>query len=111
MATALAPLVGRDRHLGLLRQWLDDAVAGRGSAVLLSGEAGIGKTRLAEEVASQAAVDGITVAWTTSWQGGGVPPLWPWTGILRRLSGDAEALERAAPVGHDDAEAARFAQF
>ncbi len=111
MATALAPLVGRDRHLGLLRQWLDDAVAGHGSAVLLSGEAGIGKTRLAEELGAQATGDGVTVAWATSWEGDGVPPLWPWAGILRGLVGDAGALERAAPVGHDDAEAARFAQF
>jgi len=111
MATAHAPLVGRDRHLGLLRQWLDDAVAGRAGAVVLSGEAGIGKTRLAEELASQATAGGVTVVWATSWQGDGVPSLWPWASVLCGLVGHAGALERAAPVGRDDVEAARFAQF
>jgi class 3 adenylate cyclase/predicted ATPase len=45
-ASTLAPLVGRDEELGqLLRRW-HEAKAGEGRIVLLSGEAGIGKSRL-----------------------------------------------------------------
>jgi class 3 adenylate cyclase/predicted ATPase len=45
-ASALTPLIGRDEELGLLlRRWLE-AKAGDGRVVLLSGEAGIGKSRL-----------------------------------------------------------------
>jgi MoxR-like ATPase len=42
---------------------LDDAVAGNGSAILVSGPPGIGKTRLAEEIAARAGERGMRVAW------------------------------------------------
>lgn len=42
-------LLERDAHLAMLSDRLDDAVAGRGSIVLLSGEAGIGKTSLLQQ--------------------------------------------------------------
>lgn len=41
--------VGRDDLLGRLRRAVDEAVAGRGLIVLLTGEAGIGKTTLLKE--------------------------------------------------------------
>jgi DNA-binding NarL/FixJ family response regulator len=51
MSAVLAPaVVGRSTELAALRAALDTAVAGRGSAVLLTGEAGVGKTRLLREV-------------------------------------------------------------
>ena len=43
------PLIGRREELGLLREALRDATAGRGSVVLIVGEAGFGKTRLVDE--------------------------------------------------------------
>jgi predicted ATPase len=51
-------LVGRDRELARVTGLLDDALAGRGQLVLCTGEAGIGKTRLAEELAAAAAARG-----------------------------------------------------
>ena len=42
--------VGRERELAELRAGLDEVSAGRGRLFLLSGEPGIGKTRLAEEI-------------------------------------------------------------
>ena len=56
-------MVGRDRELARVMLLLDDALAGRGRLVLCTGEAGIGKTRLAEEAAAAAAARGVLVAW------------------------------------------------
>jgi class 3 adenylate cyclase/predicted ATPase len=44
----LTPLVGRDEEVGLLQRRWDQATAGLGQVVLLSGEAGIGKSRLVQ---------------------------------------------------------------
>jgi len=47
-------LVGRDNELAALTEALDAAVAGEPSVVIVSGEAGVGKTRLVEETADRA---------------------------------------------------------
>ena len=47
-ARGLTPLVGRDEEVGLLQRRWDQATAGMGQVVLLSGEAGIGKSRLVQ---------------------------------------------------------------
>jgi class 3 adenylate cyclase len=49
---ALAPLVGRDQELALLVERWRQAEAGEGQAILLTGEAGIGKSRIAEALVS-----------------------------------------------------------
>ena len=57
-------MVGRDRELARVTGLLDDALAGRGRLVLCTGEAGIGKIRLAEELAATASARGVPVAWS-----------------------------------------------
>ncbi|MET8153782.1 ATP-binding protein [Actinoplanes sp. NPDC049668] len=58
---ATTGLAGRDRELAELARSWQDACAGRGAVVLIGGEAGIGKTRLADELARRAAPAGRVV--------------------------------------------------
>src|SRR5712691_3025717 len=58
--TGLTPLVGREEVLGLLRRHLERVKAGAGQVVLLSGEAGIGKSRLVQELKEQVVQEGAT---------------------------------------------------
>jgi DNA-binding SARP family transcriptional activator/tetratricopeptide (TPR) repeat protein len=53
-----AGLVGRDAELERLRRWWVEATGGRPRLVLIAGEAGIGKTRLAEELVATAETTG-----------------------------------------------------
>jgi predicted ATPase len=78
-------LQGRTHELERLAKAADDARAGRGGTVLVCGEPGIGKTRLAEEVARHARPQGTRVVWGRAWEGGGAPPFWPWIQIARAL--------------------------
>ncbi|MBI3756738.1 MAG: AAA family ATPase, partial [Deltaproteobacteria bacterium] len=56
----LTPLVGRDLEIGLLRERWAQAKEGAGQVVLLSGEAGIGKSRLVQELKEQVIAAGTT---------------------------------------------------
>jgi DNA-binding NarL/FixJ family response regulator len=59
---ATLPFVGRTSDLDQLRQHLDDAIDGRGHCVLLTGDAGIGKSRLLAALAHEAATCRVLVA-------------------------------------------------
>ena len=76
-------LVGRDSELTELVESLDNAIAGNGSLVMLVGEPGIGKTRLAEELAATAKQRGTQIAWGVCYDSGSTPPYWPWTQVIR----------------------------
>jgi tetratricopeptide (TPR) repeat protein len=72
-------------------------VRGNGAVVVLEGEAGIGKTSLAEAATAMAGAQGWRAVWSRCADDAGVPALWPWTQVLDRL--DAGAL--ATPSGSD----------
>jgi tetratricopeptide (TPR) repeat protein len=86
-----ASFVGRERELADLTAGLDDALHGRGRLFLLSGEPGIGKSRLAEELAALALERGALVLWGRCWEAGGAPAYWPWIQALRSYVRSAEA--------------------
>src|SRR5438309_152133 len=79
---------GRDRELDLLRAQLAAVLAGRGNLVLIGGEAGIGKTALAETLCREASDRGTLVLVGHGFDLSETPPFGPW----------AEALARA-PAG------------
>jgi hypothetical protein len=78
-------LVGRDRPLGVLSSAVDQAVAGRGSVVLVAGEAGIGKTSILGAAAEHAVACGAIPISGGGWDGDGAPGLWPWIQVVRGL--------------------------
>ena len=61
MARASEVFVGRVRELGELERAVDATRAGSGATILVSGEAGIGKSRLASELAGRARTAGFEI--------------------------------------------------
>src|SRR6266508_558134 len=98
------PFVGREAELAALSADLDAAAGGCGGVVLLAGEPGIGKTRLAEELAAQATARGALVLWGRCWEGEGAPAFWPWVQVVRAYvkAGDPAALRHDLGAGAVD---------
>ena len=89
-ATGELPLLGRARELADLDATLEETSAGHGGLVLLTGEPGIGKTRLATALGERASADGHRVAWARGWDGGGAPAFWPWVQVVRSVAADRD---------------------
>jgi tetratricopeptide (TPR) repeat protein len=94
-------LLGRERELATLSDALDAASSGKGRLVLIRGEAGIGKTRLADGLAREAMQRGARVLWGRCWEAGGAPAYWPWLQAIRSYlaEADRDAVERALGTG------------
>ncbi len=91
---SLPPLAGRrDEWAVLVSAWAR-AGTGSGGAVLLDGEGGIGKTRLALELLAHAERDGAVVAGCAALELGGAAPFGLWAELLGEL---ARAIAPAAP--------------
>jgi hypothetical protein len=85
-------IVGRERELEVLAGGLEAARTGTARLFVLTGEAGIGKTRLADAFADRARADGVRVVWGRCWEAGGAPEYWPWVQVLRACLREAEAV-------------------
>jgi tetratricopeptide (TPR) repeat protein len=98
-ATGELPLLGRGRELADLHAALKESSAGHGELVLLTGEPGIGKTRLATALGELAEAEGHRVAWARGWDGGGAPAFWPWVQIVRAVATDRNDAELRDDLG------------
>jgi tetratricopeptide (TPR) repeat protein len=107
-ASQSALFVGRERELALLTAGLDDALAGRGRLFLISGEPGIGKSRLADELAARARGQGARVLWGRCWEVGGAPAYWPWVQSLRSYVRDLDAKALRSQLGRGGADLAQI---
>jgi class 3 adenylate cyclase/tetratricopeptide (TPR) repeat protein len=102
--TALAadeetPFVARLAERRQIREALDAAERGAGATFLLSGEPGIGKTRLASQVAAEARDRGFLVLDGHCYQGGVAAPYAPIAEILEQLVGRLSPEDREAIIG------------
>ncbi len=88
-------LLGRDAEVGALDAAVRRTAEGQGGVWVLSGEAGIGKTRLVQEVAARARASGTVVAVGQTDEASDNTPYWPWGQVFRNLPG----ISREGPVG------------
>jgi hypothetical protein len=80
-------MVGRGRERALLSADLDEAARGFGRGAVLVGEAGIGKSTLADWLVGEAGGRGFRVA-RTGCSAAGLPPVWVWRQGLRGIAPD-----------------------
>ncbi|HET6859063.1 MAG TPA: AAA family ATPase, partial [Streptomyces sp.] len=89
-------LIGRDHPAGVLRAEIGRATDSHGGLVLVTGEAGIGKTSLVTDAARAARRRGALVLGGSCWASEGAPGFWPWVQVVRGLRRGASAEEWAA---------------
>ncbi|MBN8593403.1 MAG: protein kinase [Anaerolineae bacterium] len=92
-----AEFVGRQQELHQLKDALQEAMNSKGSAWLVGGESGVGKSRLLDELRTQALVDGALVVRGQAVEGGGLP-YQLWREPLRRLVLSVELSDLEASV-------------
>src|SRR5262249_29761300 len=100
LGTPEAPLVGREPEMGRLRAALAGSRAGRGSVVTILGEAGIGKSRLLDELAGEALRGGGRVLLGHCYPSEQILAFGAWVDALRsgRVGADLARVERLGAV-------------
>ena len=105
IARGLSPFTGRDRELGMLSDFWEDALAGRGRIVLISGEPGIGKSRLLLEFKRSLADNVIWREAQCVPYGEGIPYL-PVVGLVRSGFGITETDDEGSIIAKVDTDTA-----
>jgi len=75
-------LIGREPALAAASSVVDDARRGAGQFLMISGEAGIGKTAMLAALVSRAGTVPLVLR-GFCWEGDGAPPYWPWSQVLQ----------------------------
>jgi predicted ATPase len=96
----MIPFVGRPREQARLLEHWERALAGSSQQVLLRGEAGIGKTRLVDELSARVRAQGGRVLRGRCWDLGDAPAYWPWSQALGAYL-DERGAEAVAPLVAD----------
>ena len=100
--------IGRQPEMDVLSAALDSASSGRGQVVMLAGEPGIGKTRLAHELTILATAKGATVLRGWCHERRGAPPLWPWLQAVRTYLDAADSGQLREDMGPGAADIAEI---
>lgn len=97
-------MIGRDGEVAELTRQIERADRGRGTVVFVSGEAGVGKSRLCADVAALARLSGFEVHATASTATDAGSPYLAWHPVIRSLVGfeDEEAPDLTALLGRID---------
>ena len=101
-------LIGRERELESLLDALEDALSGRGRVLLIGGEPGVGKSRLADELSERARQRGAVVLFGRAWEAGGAPAYWPWVQAIRGYIRDREGGAVRRQLGNGAADLAQM---
>ena len=96
--SARSTFVGRKREIGELLAALDDRSGSYGDFYLVSGEPGIGKTRLVDELAEHARARGVRVVWGRCLEGAGAPAYWPFIQVLRTCLNELDPEHRRSTL-------------
>ncbi len=88
---ARTPFIGRAAEWSALLRMFERARSGEGVVVALVGEAGIGKTRTAEEFCEHARAAGATVLWGRCYDGDSSPPYSPFSEAINQFAAVASA--------------------
>ena len=91
-----AELIGRDHPVGVLRAEISRATESHGGLVLVTGEAGIGKTTLVTDAMDVARRGGALVLSGSCWDSSAAPGFWPWVQVVRGLRRQAREDEWTA---------------
>jgi eukaryotic-like serine/threonine-protein kinase len=100
--------IDRVHEFAELKNAIDEAAAGRGRLFTLSGEPGVGKSRLSREATAYAEARGGRALWGRCWDHGGAPPYWPWMQVVRAMTDSAEPSALAEWLGAGAAEIAQI---
>jgi len=92
------PFVGRGREVNQLTQLLSQAVAGQGQLALISGEPGIGKSRLINEIAVLASQKDVLPLSAHSYQVEQAMPYQPLIDVARQVINHDDRWQQLAPV-------------
>jgi len=96
---AAGSFIGRQRELDALAEALAGVEEGRGRLLMVSGEPGIGKTRLLGELTALAQRKGVQVLWGRCHEREIAPPYWPWVQAIRAFAERITPAELAQAVG------------
>jgi len=102
------PLLGRAEELDELRSHVNSALQGEGRLVFITGEAGIGKTRLATETRSHARLRGAEALEGRCDRRGGGMPYRPWVEMMKAYLNRAAAPRMTTVMANYGSELARL---